>query len=169
MVALSNIIYNRLILVIFIKQSQQSPNSRARRNSKEATNDQTKMADNNERNTETEQQENDIFIEDMISPLGIFLYKCLIQICVILTVGFVFGLFTDGAPPKWSYVYILPTVYDLILKIRIGESLLWHSTELFTFGMPDAVLYLYFNNWLVLLIFCWIIFLICEIGIYYQP
>ena len=131
------------------------------------TNQQTIEDENDITNNETTINE-EIFIEDYINPLGIFLYKWLLRLSFILTTGFIFGLFTTGAPPSWTFVYILPTVYDLFVKIRIIKTLLWDSTELFTFGMPEAILYLHYNNWLVLLLFVWIIFLICEIGIYYQ-
>ena len=116
---------------------------------------------------ENETEEEIIYIEDIISPLGIFLYTWLLRLCYTLIIGYIFGLFTDGLPPQWSWVYILSFAYDLHIKIRIGRALLWESTGLFSFEMPDAILYLHSNNWLVLLIFCLIIALICEIGIYH--
>ena len=128
------------------------------------------MAAQQERDLEKAEDEDNkiIYIEDHISPLGIFLYKWMLRIFYILSVGFIFGTFTDGGPPQWSYIYILPTAYDLLTKIRLARGLLWFSTGLFRFGMPDAIFYLHQNNGLVLLIFVLIILLILQIGIYYQ-
>ena len=124
--------------------------------------------ESDQQDLEKAEEDNEIYIEDHISPIGIFLYTWMLRLFFILSVGFIFGTFTDGGPPKWSYVYLLPTAYDLLTKIRLARGLLWHSTELFSFGMPDAIFYLHQNNGLVLLIFCLIIALITQIGIYYQ-
>ena len=131
-----------------------------------ATDDQQKNEDQQEIQIETDEQI--VYIEDVINPLGIFLYTWMLRLSYILIIGFIFGLFTDGLPPKWSYVYILPFLYDLHAKIRIGRCLLWESTGLFSFEIPDAILYLHNNNWLVLLLFVLIIALICDIGIYHS-
>ena len=106
--------------------------------------------------------------ETKITPIAHLLYSVMLVSLWLLIVGFIYGTFTDGLPPAYTYVLILASIYDFFDQCRLGYLLLWVDTKLFRFGLNLAVQYLHKKPALVWLSAALIVAFIGEIAYYHQ-
>ena len=100
--------------------------------------------------------------------LGLTIYKAAIVTLYLLTVAKVYGTFTNGLPPKFSYVYVSAWLYDIWNQSKAAYINLWLFTEVFKkWTLTRTALILRRNQCWLWFVFSLIIYFIAEIGHYH--
>ena len=104
-----------------------------------------------------------------IPALGLFLYKVLIYIFIILWSDSLYGSFTDGLPPSFAYRYIISSVYFHWTKVRILEEVLCRRLQIIRFNITDTCMFLHSHTWSIWVLLGLIIYYCLKIAYYHTP
>ena len=107
-------------------------------------------------------------IENPGSILGLTMYKIALVLLYTLVISRSYGIFTNGLPPRFTWVYVTSWLYGSYSHLRGAYINLWIFTQIFKeWTLTNTALAIRHNQFYLWLVFGLIIFFIAEIAVYH--
>ena len=102
-----------------------------------------------------------------ISPIALLQYKIGIYTCIVLWTSAMYGAFTNGLPPRFTYAYVLPSIFFQWQKIEYLKEILCHRLKIIQFSILDVCYFLHEHPCSVFVLLSLIIWQLIVIILYH--